>query len=300
MSRRKKTTFDESVMLNDRSYIQYIDRLTELSMCMFDWQNVPDTVNVRFMELTLFLDGRAVFFKDEDLGYLCLQVVNNGALNLYREPTSFRAYGINGYNMPLTEENGVIIYNNLLHNNSVLDVKMFARRLYNYDRIIDINANAQKTPILLQCDEQQRLTLLNLYKEFDGNSPVITATKNLDVKGGVAVVSTGAPYIADKIYALKTATWNEALTYLGISNLSVQKRERVVSDEVIRSQGGTIASRYSRLESRRTAVEKINEMFDLDITVDYRDDYRVSVGDTVMPTESETESDFGRHMITAV
>lgn len=291
MSRRKKTGFDESLLLNNRAYLHYIERLTELSMCMFDWKGLPDTVNVRFLELTLFTDGRAVFFNDEVLGYLALQVLNNGKLNLYREPESFRAYAINGYNKILTEKDGVIIYNNMLHTNSIMDVKMFARRLYNLDRIIEVNANAQKTPILLQCDEEQRLTLLNLYKEYDGNSPVIHATKNLDIKGGVTVISTGAPYIADKITQLKNQTWNEALTYLGISNLSVQKKERLVSDEVIRSLGGTIANRYSRLESRRSAADKINKIFGLDVTVDYREDFRQTDDENMIisPTEVEPE-----------
>ena len=121
---------------------------------------------------------------------------------------------------------------------------------------------------------EQRLTLLNLYKEVDGNSPVIFGDKNMDLNNALKSVQTEAPYVADKLYQLKTQIWNEALTYLGISNLNIQKKERLISDEAIRAMGGTIASRYSRLESRRTACEKINEMFGLDMSVDFRDDFR--------------------------
>ena len=46
----------------------------------------------------------------------------------------------------------------------------------------------------------------------------------------------------------------------------------MITDEVQRNQGGTIASRYSRLESRRQAAEKINDMFGTNITVSYRED----------------------------
>ena len=88
------------------------------------------------------------------------------------------------------------------------------------------------------------------------------------------MLKTDAPYVSDKIYQLKIQYWNEALTYLGISNLNVQKKERLVADEVVRSQGGTIASRYSRLEARREACRKINVMFGLNIDVDYREDFR--------------------------
>lgn len=273
MSRRRKTNFDESAIMNNRTYGEYLERLTELSISMFEWKNLPDSIDERFLELTLFGDGQAVFFKDEELGFLCLQVAMNGGFNVYRVPIRRRAYAVNGYQRNLDDKNSVIIYNNYLRTNSVNMVKVYSKRLYNLDRIIDVNANAQKTPVLLQGSEMQRLTLLNLYKEYDGNAPVIFGDKNLDING-LKCITTEAPYVADKIYTLKTQIWNEALTYLGISNLNIQKKERLVSDEVIRNQGGTIASRYSRLQARRNACDEINKMFGLDIEVDYRDDFR--------------------------
>jgi hypothetical protein len=271
--RNKRTEFDDSAMMNNRTYGQYLNRLTELSISMFEWKNLPDTIDPRFLELTLFHDGQAVFFKDEELDYLALQVATNGQFDVYRIPVNRRAYAVNGYQRDLNNKDSVIIYNNYLHCNSILDVKQFARRLYNLDRIIDVNANAQKTPVLVQGTEQQRLTLINLYKEYDGNAPVIFGDKNLDINS-LKAISTQAPYVADKIYQLKTQIWNEALTYLGISNINVQKKERLISDEVTRNQGGTIASRYSRLESRREACRKINNMFGLDIWCDYREDFQ--------------------------
>lgn len=240
---------------------------------MFEWKNLPDTVDARFLEMCLFSEGQAIFFKDEVMGYLCLQCIINGKLNVYRIPIDRRAFAINGYQKQLNINDSVIIWNNLLHTNSEPDVRLFARRLWNLDRIIDVNANAQKTPVLIQATEAQRLTMLNLYKEFDGNAPVIFGDKNLDING-IKAISTEAPYVADKLYTLKTEIWNEALTYLGISNLNIQKKERLVSDEVTRNMGGTIASRYSRLEARRQACEEINKMFGLDIWCDYREDFR--------------------------
>lgn len=276
MGRRRKTNFEESLAMNNYTYIQYAYRLMELSISMFEWKNLPESIDERFLEMVLFTDGHAVFFKDDELGdYLALQCLINGKLNVYRIPIKRRAFAVNGYQKQLTDKDSVIIFNNMLHTNSWLDVKMFAKRLYNLDRIIDVNANAQKTPILIKGNEQQRLTLTNLYKEYDGNAPVIFADKSLDMNA-LQVMSTQAPYVADKIYQLKTQIWNEALTYLGISNVSFQKRERMVSDEVTRSQGGTVASRYSRLNARRQACEQINKMFGLNIECDFREDYQLS------------------------
>lgn len=285
--RRKRTTFDESALMNKKTYTQYYNRLKELSTSMFEWLNLPSSVNPRYLEIKLFERGSVVFFRDYDLEggkELCLECVPQGRLGVYGDPIRRRAYsGYNNYSKELDESNSVIIWNNYLHINSQLDVEMFARRLAILDRIIDVNAGAQKTPVLVQGSEQQRMTLLNLYKEYDGNAPVIFGDSNLDLKS-LTVLKTDAPYVADKIYMLKTQIWNEALTYLGISNINVQKKERLITDEVTRNQGGTIASRYSRLQSRREAVEKINEMFGLNIEVNYREDFQ-QVGDDNTPEE---------------
>lgn len=281
--------FWESAKYNDWSFRQYYNRLVELSLSMFEWKNVPDTIDVRFLELSLFADGKAVFFYDEVLGYLALRCAIGGPLDVYRIPTNRRAYAANGYTKKLDENDSVIIFNNFLHTNSMLDVELFAKRLYNLDRAIDVNANAQKTPILIQCPENQRLTLKNVYMKYDGNEPVIFGDSNLN-PNAVKVLTTGAPYVADQLYQLKTQIWNEALTYLGISNVNVTKKERMITDEVTRNQGGTMASRYSRLEARRQACEKINKMFGLEMTVDYREDYKV-IEDVIYGAGEEGEKD---------
>ena len=283
----KDTMFCESGLLNNRTYLQYYNRLTELAISMFEWKNLPETVDPRYLEMCLFSDGMCVFFNDEVLGFLALQVAIGGQLNVYRIPIERRAYASNGYQMNLTEENSVIIFNNYLHTNSMLDVEMFSKRLYNLDRAIDVNANAQKTPILIQCDESQRMTMKNLYKQYEGNEPFIFGSKALDVNG-LKVLQTGAPYVADKLYELKVQYWNEALTYLGISNINTTKKERMITDEVTRNQGGVVASRYSRLESRRQACRQINDMFGLDIWCDYREDFQ-DVQEVINENEEEEE-----------
>lgn len=277
MGRRKRRldsasrSFVDSATRNNITFQHYYNRLTELAISMFEWKNLPDSVDPRFLELTLFSDGMCVFFKDEVLGELALQTMIGGQLSVYRIPKIRRAYATNGYNKKLDDTDSVIIFNNMIHTNSIRDIEMFAERLYNIDRTIDVNVNAQKTPVLITCNENERLTMKNIYKEFDGNAPVIYANKGFDPKS-VNVLKTDAPFVADKLYQLKTQIWNEALTYLGISNINVQKKERLLTDEVTRNLGGTIASRYPRLEARKQACKQINKMFNLDIDVDYRDD----------------------------
>lgn len=270
----------------------YLRRLCELSMSMFKWEGLPDSVDIRYLEMELFLGGQALFFKDDVLGYLALGYMANGSFDVYGEPISRRAYSrYSGYNSDtFSDKDSVIIWNNYMRVPSAQDVMYYAQRLWDLDNTIDINARAQKTPILIQCDEKQRLSLVNVYKEYDGNSPVLFGDRNLDIKG-FGVLKTDAPFVADKLYELKNQIWNEALTYLGISNVSYQKRERLITDEVTRSQGGTVASRYSRLAMREQACERINEMFGLNLSVKYREDFQIPDVDGGVVSEGGEEDE---------
>ena len=273
----------ESALLNNHTYLQYYNRLLELAINMYEWKNLPDTVDERFLELTLFSDGMAVFFRDEILGELCLQCMIGGELDVYRIPIDRTAYATNGYQMRLTNQNSVIIFNNYTHTNSMLDVEMYARRLYEIERTIDVNVKAQKTPLIVRATENQRLTMKNLYMQYDGNEPFIFGDKNLDMDA-IKVIPTNAPYVADKLNILKRQIWNEALTYLGIENSNTEKKERLVSDEVNSNLGGVAAQRFCRLNARRKAADQINKMFGLNIEVDFREEVK-----EMFKVDNETE-----------
>ena len=269
------------------SYWQYFNRLSELSMSMFEWKNIPETIDQRFLELTLYEKGQAVIFKDEVLGWLALPVATGGDLSVYRVPNKRRAYATNGYNKNLTQKDSVIVYNNYMRTNSLLDVELFSRRLSEMDRIIDVNIQAQKTPVLITCSEAQKKSMELAYESYSGNEPFVFGSTDFD-KNSLKVFATGAPFVADKIRQEKIQTWNEALTYFGVSNTNITKKERLISDEVIRSQGGVIASRYSKLEMRRQACRELAKISDefKDATCDFRDDFREVDDELVLTGDS--------------
>lgn len=267
---RRDNYFGLSLMDNTISYRRYFFRLMNLAITSIGYENLPDSVDPRFLEVTLFDSGQALYFDDEVMGNVVMQFATNGPLDIYRNPTVRRAYAVNGFQRILDGSESVIIWNNYLKESSYLYIDDFASKLALLDRVIMINVNAQKTPILLQGNENQRLTLMNLYKEYDGMSPVIFGDKNLDINS-LKAVQTLAPLVAPQLYELKVDIWNEALTFLGIPNVSTQKKERLISDEVNRSMGGVIASGYSRLNARQEAFDKINKMFGTDIKVFFRE-----------------------------
>ena len=285
MGRGKKANW-ESALLNNRTYLQYYNRLLELAINMYEWKNLPDTVDERFLELTLFSDGMAVYFRDEILGDLCLQTMIGGNLDVYRIPMERTAYAANGYQVRLDPTNSVIIFNNYTHTNSMLDIELYARRLYNIERTIDVNVNAQKTPVMVIGSEAQRLTLKNLMMQYDGNEPFIYGDDKLNVNA-LNVLRLDAPYVADKLNILKRQIWNEALTYLGIENSNTEKKERLVTDEITSNLGGVEAQRFCRLNARRKAADQINAMFGTNITVDFREENKVKYFDEAEDEEKE-------------
>ena len=289
--------FWDSANANAIAEQYYLSRLSELAMSMFKWKNLPDTVDSRFLEYTLFYEGAVVFFQDENLkpnqiaekgGYLALQVALGGDLNVYRVPNTRRAYAVNGYFNILDQNNSVIIWNNMIRLPEFGRMLFYANKLYQIDRAIDVNVKGQRFPIAILCDEAQRLTMKNVYKQYEGNEPFIFGDKNLDLNA-IQVVNTGSPYVADKLQQLKNNIWAEAMMCLGIPNSPTEKKERLVANEARVSQGGTLASRSSRLEMRKMACDEINRMFGLDIDVEYNQDLDMLTEDGDSSEQEEQE-----------
>ena len=275
MNRPKKQTAQFYDSLFDALSYQsfYRDRLTDIALSCVKWKNLPEEIDPRFLEWCLFYDGMAIFFKDDITEkFVCIQVMPSGQFNMYRIPKERTAYAVNGYqNSDLNENNSVIIYNNLLRKPSVQDIEIYAKKLTNIDLTLNVNVNAQKTPIAIICDETQRLTFQQLYQNYAGNMPFIFGDKGLNLDN-VKSINTQADYKGEELNKLKTDIWNEALTYLGVSNVQYQKKERINTEEINRSMGGAFASRRSRIKARQNAVEEINKMFGLSIEVDFEDE----------------------------
>lgn len=291
MPRERNKPFWTSGRDNTAAFLQYYEWLTDLAVSMFEWQSLPDEIDERYLELALYASGQAVFFYDEVMGYMALRCTTSGLFNPYGIPKERVAIGYNGYQKNVSDENSVMIFNNYMRRPTMPVMEQYAARLANLERAIDVNTNAQKTPILLTCEESQKLTLETVYQKYDGNEPVIYGYKAIN-PDSIKAISTGAPLVAPDLYALKTQIWNEAITRIGISNINSQKRERMITDEVVRNMGATISSRYSRLEMRKKAARQINKMFGLNIDVVFREDFQLLDEDNlpeVQGAEDETD-----------
>lgn len=289
MNKNKRKRW-ESAEINNKTYIDYYNRLMELALNVFEWENLPPTVDERFLELTLYEMGYCLYFNDEIIGDLALTCTIGGQLDVYRIPIIRRAYAVNGYNKLCTAKDSVLIFNNYLHTPTSLTIELFARRLYEIERAIDVNVKGQKTPTLILSSEQQRLTMQNLYMQYDGNEPFIFGDKNMDIDG-IKSLKTDAPFVADKLENLKHQIWNEALTFCGIENSNQDKKERLVSDEVGSNYGNIEAQRNVMLNARKQAAIKINAMFGTNIGVHFRSNLQTMVNVENVSRETLEESE---------
>lgn len=270
---KQRTSFDDSIWYQLYTFDQYLDLFTEIAISSFEWLGLPSTVDARFIEVGLYEDGAMLYFDDDVMGNLCLRGILGGQLDVYNIPLDRRAYASNGYQRECNRDNSVIIWDNMTHWCCKDKMTLYAKRLAELDASIDINCKAQRTPILIKGSEQQQLALQNAYMQYDGNQPVIFASNDFMNGDGSSfgVFTTGATFVADKLYELKVNLWNEALTYLGVTNISIQKKERMIKDEVQRLQGGVMANRYSREFARQQACKQINRMFGTQISCRFRD-----------------------------
>lgn len=266
-----------SLVDNADIYSNYYERIKLLAINGIQWDGIPDTCDVRFLELALFNYGMAVFFWDEIAErYVCLPCTISGDWTVYNIPKYRMAYATNGYNYFLNQNNSVLIYNNYLHTTEVNQAQIFARRMYDIEMAISVNLKGQRFPILIKGTENQRLTLQNLYKQYDGNEPFIFGDSSLDIDTGFKVLNTQSPYVSDKLYELKQYYWTEILSYYGVDN-QIQKAQRLVSMEAVSNLGYVEAQRIVRMNARKQACDEIREMFGLDMSVNYMYTYTLQM-----------------------
>lgn len=269
---------EQGRFLTNRVFKDWYDRLIMLDSAIFKWNNLPDTIDERFLELTLTFIGNALFLYDDVMGmYLTLPCNFGGDFNVYGIPYTRHAYAFkNSYHRRCTPYDSVIIPNNYLYKEHVSTLELYARRLTEIQRTQDINLHAQRTPILINTTQEQRMTVENAYKQYDEYTPVIFTSNDFGDYNSINVMKMDAPFIADKTDILLHNVFNEALSFMGYDNANQDKRERLVSDEVDGNNGQIKGQRGERLILRQKAADDINRLFGLNISVDVNPDLVVS------------------------
>lgn len=267
---KARNDLKDELLLNNATYMDYLGRLRKIATSVFEWVNLPPSMSSRYLELCLYYTGKAALLKDESFGFVNTQAVDNGYINIYGLPTSLNcfSYSFNtnrqtymGYEEDADpDKTAILVLNNYDQIPTASTIELYAMRMAEAQRAVDVNINAQKTPVLISTTQNQRLTLKNTYEQYDGNSPVIYADKNAGVADSIKVLKTDAPIVFDKIMEYKRDIFNEALTFLGICNLDEKKERRVVNEAESNNELINF-NLQSYLTPRKEACKQFNDLF---------------------------------------
>lgn len=270
MARRHKDLgFEESFFNNMEDYEVIKGRLFDLACGCFSFENMPDNVYTPYVVRTMIIEGKILAFKDDVLpegqNFFMYRFVNADKLDPYSQPTKRKVVFANtGYTNTFDKKDSVIIYTNVSGTSLYRIIEYFARNIYLINRTIQININAQKTPVALTCTENERLTYLNLLKQYEGDTPFIFGSKDLDLNA-LKSINLNAPFVADRLYEIMSNYWNEFLTFFGIPNITNNKKERLITDEVQRYMGGILIAKRNFESQIQRGIEQTNKMFGTDI-----------------------------------
>ena len=272
----------------ENTFTKWYFDIQQLYSSVFAYTGMPLIVDMAQVEQWLMYRGSVAFFIDEFIGPLILPYTTQGSLNQYGNPTTIRAYGMNGYQIYLNPDQYVIIYDNNMKISNINALRQYAIRLSQTDKVIDVNIAAQRTPVLLTAQNEGQLNSLKLaYRKMATGQPVIAEIGNT-VNAGVNALNTGAPMVFNELQNYKLNLLAQVLTFCGIPNRGDPKRERLITTEVSAINGHVVHERTNRLQTRQRAIDEINFKFGaygVNLTVDFANlDYNIGLNDEVVAT----------------
>lgn len=289
----RKKVFN-SQLNNLATYRKYKRELTTLAQNVFNYENLPEYIDVAYLNKTLLIKGAIAFFYDEVLKtVLALPFTSETEIDIYGRPINITVMGENGYTRNLKKGEFVIMYDNDGRYSLYVDILQNIERIANIKRVIDINISQQKTPRIWKTSTESEKTVRDMLNDYDGCVESVVAYKS-EVLDDLEGVVAPAPFVADKLNDALDKEYSEFCKLIGIANVEIKKKERLITDEVKQSMGGTIASRFNRFNPRKKAIDEINKKWGLNIEVAYYDNLPTSL-ESVIKKEVDTNVDISNN-----
>lgn len=253
----------------ERNIRQLVTNMLNKSVTMFDYQGLPDTIPAEIIERYLQCYGYVAFIQHDDKFY-----VVNGALggepNIYNEPTQITvskpAIGSKTYNI---DDDCIIISNDYMKTGLLPIYNRYCYLMVENDvTMLQANINQRIANIITANDDPTRESAeLYLKKIEEGKTGVIMDNKLFESLKIVTNNQTNNVRLMDLVQYqqyLKASLYNE----IGLNSNYNMKKERLISGELEQNADILYPLVDGMLECRQAGIKKVNEMFDLNITVD--------------------------------
>ena len=292
--RKARNNLEDAVLMNNATYFDYLERFKRIALSMFEWTNLPDSMDARYLERCLYYTGQAAMLYLEPYGFINTKSATSGKLNLYGLPTRIRCYSygeintsrrvFNGVSEAVAKVNGyeddtdddksteaILVLNNWEGVATATTVELFAMRMAIAERAIDVNIRAQKTPFMVVTNDNERLSMMNALDQVEKNAMALVVERNHFDPESFKTLQTQAPFVADKLTDYKMGIWNEFLTFLGVDNIS-EKRERMISAETMSNNECVNLNMMASFKTREKAAREFNQKYGKNVEVKLRSD----------------------------
>ena len=147
-------------------------------------------------------------------------------------------------------------------------VMWYVERIADVENTIDINLFAHKLPRLVVCSPEDRERVADIMEAIDrGEKKLFLEAEDYQAIKNV-LDAGGSSYIIDKLYTYKQNLENELLSFLGINNVAVEKKERLITDEANSNNQLINDSSDCFLDSLKNMCDEIETVLGYNISVE--------------------------------
>lgn len=263
--------------------------LLRMVMDVIEFKNVPESWDQNYMKTNLLLAGYFCI-TDTDVGVIPLRCGITGH-NVWDQPnTIIIANDILGeFERKINVDSALIkLQYNYQGIEPILD--LYAYMLSSCDASLSVNLMNTRVTFIAETDNKaQEKAMQKMYEDMSYGKPAIFMRNG--AKSDYFFTNPKQSYIADEIQILKKNIKNEFKSLFGIYSSNQEKRERLISDEIIQGNDDVRYNIGHFIDNINHGFEMANALYNLNLKC-VRKEYNINGYDSIQSTGME-QSDNG-------
>ena len=264
----------------------FMKKFEIIALNLFSWENLPPTIEERYIEKALFDKGLVCLVDDNNFGQIVVGCSYSQNMNIWGEPTEVITSGFNyiksfnienTLNTTYTRDNddseiktAIVCQNNDLYISTREILEYYVNKLVEVELSTFTNVYLQKFPFLINTTKDNEMTMKTLISKVDKGEPYIMYNKKIaDLTTAVDVFNLNVPFVADKLLQYRFETEREIYTLFGFNN-NFEKKERLLTDEINVNNDFINCNIDSMYKKRKQFAELMNAKYGWNVQVKKR------------------------------